>query len=79
MVFQVRILAPLVLTAMRHNSVKYLHHLIEAVKLSFTDTLWYCADTDHSDVPFQQLLSKDYAAQRRKCIDPDRLGPPRFG
>ncbi|XP_038063449.1 glutathione hydrolase-like YwrD proenzyme [Patiria miniata] len=66
------ILEGLDLKAMGHNSVKYLHCLIEAIKLSFADSLWYCADSDKVDVPVNKLLSKDYAAKRRTLIDPVR-------
>ncbi|XP_071797037.1 glutathione hydrolase-like YwrD proenzyme [Asterias amurensis] len=60
------------LKAMGHNSAKYVHTVIEATKLSFADSLQYCADMDHVDVPLKQLLSKDYAAKRRRNIQPDR-------
>ncbi|XP_022093569.1 uncharacterized protein LOC110980857 [Acanthaster planci] len=66
------ILEGLDLKGMGHNSAQYLHTLIEAIKLSFADSLWYCADTDQVDVPVNQLLSKDYAATRRNLIDPVR-------
>ena len=58
--------------AMGHNSAKYVHTVIEATKLSFADSLQYCADMDHVDVPLKQLLSKDYAAKRRRNIQPDK-------
>ncbi len=32
------------LHSMGHNSAKYLHHMIEAVRLAFADTHWYIAD-----------------------------------
>ena len=55
-----------------HNSAEYLHLLIEALQLSFADTQWYCADPAHSAVPTQQLLSRNYATQRRQLIRRDR-------
>ena len=52
-----------------HNSVEYLHHLIEAVKLGSADRLAYA----YSDgVPIKGLLSKAYAAAQRARIDPKR-------
>lgn len=57
---------------MRPNSAEYLHLVIEALRLSFADTMWYNADPSHVTVPVQELLSKDYAARRRDLIDPDR-------
>jgi gamma-glutamyltranspeptidase/glutathione hydrolase len=52
-----------------HNSVDYLHHLIEAVKLGSADRLAYA----YSDaVPITGLLSKRYAESQRARIDPKR-------
>jgi gamma-glutamyltranspeptidase/glutathione hydrolase len=50
-----------------HNSVDFLHHLIEAVKLGSADRLAY-AYVDR--VPIRGLLSKAYAAAQRARIDP---------
>ena len=55
------------------NSAQYLHHVIEAIKLGFADTTWYCADQSKVEVPITQLLSKEYSAQRRSLINPKRL------
>jgi gamma-glutamyltranspeptidase/glutathione hydrolase len=52
-----------------HNSVDYLHHLIETVKLASADRLAYAYSPD---VPIQGLLSKAYAASQRARIDPKR-------
>ncbi|XP_048759135.2 glutathione hydrolase-like YwrD proenzyme isoform X2 [Ostrea edulis] len=59
------------LTGMGHNSVEYIHTLVESLKLSFTDTAWFCADISQVDVPIPQLLSKGYAARRRALIKPE--------
>jgi len=58
------------LKAMGHNSPEYLHTLVEAVKLAFADRDQYYGDPKFSKIPEQILLSKEYAAQRRKLIDP---------
>lgn len=58
---------------MEHNSAEYLHTVIEALSLSFADTLWYNADPSKIQVPVSGLLSKDYAAKRRSLIRQDRL------
>ena len=58
---------------MEHNSAEYLHTVIEALSLSFADTLWYNADPSKIQVPVIGLLSKDYAAKRRNLIRQDRL------
>ncbi|MBI2158842.1 MAG: gamma-glutamyltransferase family protein [Candidatus Rokubacteria bacterium] len=54
-----------------HNSVDYLHHLIEAVKLASADRLAYAY---RPDPPLRGLLSKTYAASQRARIDPVRAG-----
>jgi gamma-glutamyltranspeptidase / glutathione hydrolase len=60
------------LKSMGHNSPQYLHILIEAVKLAFADRDRYYGDPKFSKVPEEILLSKEYAAQRRKLIDPTK-------
>ena len=68
---QLNILEGYDLKGMGHNSVEYLHTLIEAAKLAFADREQYYADPDFVDVPLGRLLSKDYADERRSLIDPD--------
>jgi gamma-glutamyltranspeptidase/glutathione hydrolase len=58
------------LKAMGHNSLEYLHTVVEAVKLAFADRDRYYGDPKFSQIPEQILLSKEYAAERRKLIDP---------
>lgn len=58
---------------MVHNSGDYLHVLIEALSLSFADTLWYNADPSKVKLPINGLLSKQYADQRRLLIKPHRF------
>lgn len=55
-----------------HNSADYLHHLIEAKKLAFADRDLYIGDPEFSEAPVDRLLSKSYAAERRRLIDPRR-------
>jgi gamma-glutamyltranspeptidase/glutathione hydrolase len=60
------------LKKMGHNSPEYLHTLIETVKLAFADRDRYYGDPKFSKIPEETLLSKEYAAGRRKLIDPQR-------
>ena len=57
------------LKSLGHNTAPYLHLLAEAMKLAFADREWYYADPDFVGVPERGLLSKQYAAERRKLID----------
>lgn len=55
-----------------HNSVEYLHKLIEAMQLSFADSWWYTADPTKVNVPVNELLSKHYAVTRRRLMSSDK-------
>jgi gamma-glutamyltranspeptidase/glutathione hydrolase len=58
-----------------HNSVGYLHHISEAVKLTFADREAYFGDPRVVDVPMRALLSRDYATARRRMIRVDQAWP----
>ncbi|MFN0169101.1 MAG: gamma-glutamyltransferase family protein [Bryobacteraceae bacterium] len=58
------------LKTLGHYSPEYLHTVVEAVKLAFADRDRYYGDPKHSKIPADRLLSKDYAAERRRQIDP---------
>jgi len=59
------------LSSLHHNSADYLHLLIEAKKLAFEDRARFYADIDYMTVSVDELISKEYAARRRKLIDPE--------
>lgn len=52
-----------------------LHYEIEALRLAFADARWYVADPAFQPAPLEGLLSKEYAAQRRRLINPQRAMP----
>lgn len=56
------------LKSLGHNSAGHLHLMIEAKKLAFADRDAYIADPDKVTVPVSTLISKEYAAERRKLI-----------
>ena len=70
------------LKEMGHNTADYIHTSAEAVKLAMADREKYLGDMDFIKIPYAGLLSKDYARERRKLIDPAkaslelRPGPP---
>ncbi len=59
------------LEAMGHNSTDYLHVQTEAKKLAFEDRARFYADMDFADVPVEELLSDEYADERRAMIRMD--------
>ena len=68
--FTLSLLAGYDLKKMGHNSPDYLHTSVEAVKLAMADRDTYLGDTDFIKIPFAGLLAPEYAAERRKLIDP---------
>ena len=58
--------------SMGFGSAEYIHLLVEAKKLAYEDRARFYADMDFVDVPVEQLISKPYADERRKLIDPDK-------
>ncbi len=69
---QLRLLEGYDLPSLGHNTPAYIHLLVEASKLAFADREAYYGDPDFVSVPIPALLSAEYAAIRRRLIDPDR-------
>ncbi|TDZ44858.1 Glutathione hydrolase-like YwrD proenzyme [Colletotrichum trifolii] len=68
-----------------HNTAPYLHAIIEALRLGFTDASWYVTDPNVVSVPSAGLISREYLAERAKLFNPDRATdklhagePPKF-
>jgi gamma-glutamyltranspeptidase / glutathione hydrolase len=70
--FALNILESSDLKAMGHNSTEYIHTSAEAVKLAMADREKFLGDMDFIRIPYDGLLSKDYARERRALIDPTR-------
>ena len=50
------------------NSAAYIHRVAEALKLAYADRDTYYGDPKFNQIPADVLLSKEYAAERRKLI-----------
>jgi gamma-glutamyltranspeptidase / glutathione hydrolase len=60
------------LQSMGYGSEEYMHLFIEAKKLAFEDRAKYYSDPDFNSIPVEALVSKEYAAERRQLINPER-------
>jgi gamma-glutamyltranspeptidase/glutathione hydrolase len=56
--------------SMELDSAEYVHLFTEAKKLAFEDRAYYYADPNFADIPTSTLISKPYAQERLKLIDP---------
>ena len=56
--------------SMELDSAQYVHLFTEAKKLAFEDRAYYYADPNFADIPTSTLISKPYAQERLKLIDP---------
>lgn len=57
------------LSSLESLSVEKMHLMIEAMRLAFADASWYVSDPKFSNIPIKELLSKEYANERRKLIN----------
>jgi gamma-glutamyltranspeptidase/glutathione hydrolase len=69
---------------MGHNTASYLHVITESLKLAMADRNKYLSDPNPKftpSIPIKELLSDEYATERRKLIDPYRaiVGEPPAG
>jgi gamma-glutamyltranspeptidase / glutathione hydrolase len=69
------LLEPYDLKAIGLNSADYIHLLGESIKLVNADVYRYVGDPRSSRIPLEGLLSKAYAAERRKLINLQAASP----
>ncbi len=62
------------LKSMGFGSKEYMHLFIEAKKLAFEDRAKYYSDMAFNTIPVDELISKEYAADRNKLFNPNRAG-----
>jgi gamma-glutamyltranspeptidase/glutathione hydrolase len=64
------------LKGMGYNSTRYVHTLYQAMNLAFADRDFYYGDPAFApEEPMKGLLSKEYAKERSKLINPDKNDP----
>jgi len=55
------------------GSARNLHRMAESMRRAYSDRAHYLGDPDFNpDMPIERLTSKEYAAQLRRTIEPDR-------
>jgi gamma-glutamyltranspeptidase/glutathione hydrolase len=57
------------LASLDATSPEKIHLMIEVMRLAFADAKWYVADPAFAKIPVKELLSKEYANERRKLIN----------
>ena len=60
------------LKTLGHNTAEFLHTCVEAMKLAMADREKYLGDQDFIKIPYDGLLSKEYARERRSLIDSEK-------
>jgi gamma-glutamyltranspeptidase / glutathione hydrolase len=68
------LLEPYDLAAMGFGSTDHVHTFTEAKKIAFEDRARWFADPSFGRLPIAQLVSKAYAEERRKLLDPKKAG-----
>ncbi len=60
------------------GSAQAIHYVAEAMRRFFADRAEYFGDADFvTDLPLEKLISKEYARQRARTIDPSAVTPSR--
>ena len=60
--------------AMGFGSEAYIHLFTEAKKIAYEDRAKFYADMDFNQIPVEELISKPYARERSKLLNPERAG-----
>ncbi|KAK4168001.1 putative gamma-glutamyltransferase YwrD [Cladorrhinum sp. PSN259] len=59
-------------SAADHNTLPYLHAIIESLRIAFADATWFVTDPSSTSTDFSSLLSPSYLAERAKLFSPDK-------
>ncbi len=63
------------LSKVGYGSPQHIHLFTEAAKLAYEDRAKFYADPDFVKIPVKQLISKAYAKERSKLINPEEASP----
>lgn len=66
------LIEPYDVRGMGWGSAELAHLFVESKKLAFADRAKFYADMQMADVPLDELISKEYAAERAKLFDPEK-------
>jgi gamma-glutamyltranspeptidase/glutathione hydrolase len=69
------LLEPLELHKREYLGADHAHLLVQAKQIAYHDRDRHLADPRFADVPMDRLISKQYAAERRRLMDPARALP----
>ena len=72
LLIQMNLLEGFDLKALGHNTPDFLNVVADVQRLAISDRNRYVADPEVISVPVERLLSKEYAAERRRLITPGR-------
>ncbi len=70
-----RMMQPYDLSAMGHNSAKYIQLFTEAARRAYADRNYFLGDPDFVDIPLDQLLSEAYLRRRMRSFSFDHATP----
>jgi len=76
---QLQLLAGYDLGSLRPDSAEFVHLVVECGKLAFADREAFYGDPRHVEVPLADLLSPEYAAERRRLVTDQASGEIRPG
>jgi gamma-glutamyltranspeptidase/glutathione hydrolase len=65
---QLRLLEEFDLAGLAHAGSEYVHVVTECAKLAFADREAWYGDPEFADVPLAELLSREYADERRRLV-----------
>ena len=65
---QLRLLEEFDLAGLAHAGAEWVHTITECAKLAFADREAWYGDPDFADVPLAELLSREYADERRRLL-----------